>query len=149
MTSELFDSMELLDDEKAAILKQRKFLVGLGMAPADHSWCGLMTRDGIPLFAGGWVEVAPGCVEVFVIPDKRMRRCPKEFHRLVRCVLRWIEGFDWCREIRTASLPIPRIDGWMKALKFRCKGNAKSYTKTGQKYKLWSRVKVDGVWEPN
>lgn len=153
LTVELFDSVELLDDEKEAIQAKRDLLAWMGAHKADgddHVFAALVTVRDEPAFMGGFVETSPGVAEVFILPDKNgIRKYPKEFHRLVKVFLLWVEGFDWVKQTQTASVPLPRIDGWMKALKFRCEGDTNSYTRSGQKYKLWSRVKVDGVWQPN
>lgn len=145
----MFDRMVLLDDEKDAIRKARHFLATLHQR--KRGFCGIITRDNQIVCAGGWLEVEPGKAEVFIIPDKNgVRKFPKEFHRVAGLFLRKLEREPWCVEIRTASVDVPRIDGWMRALKFRCGQPTKRYTKSGRKYVMWRRVRnADGVWEPN
>lgn len=103
--------------------------------------------DGKPLYIAGYYEHAPGAVTVFLVPDKRIRQYPKAFVFSAKRWISWIEGFDWCNRIQATSLPVKLIDRWMEALGFVCEDTLNGYTEAGQDYKLWSRVKLNGVWQ--
>lgn len=139
--------MDLLDDEKDAILANVGTLSLLATAPRAN--CLMLMRGDKALAVGGWAELEPGIADMFVIPDKDVLRAPKELIKAMRGFIAKLEISEWCHRMRTWSVATPRIDKWMTTLKFRCEGYAKSYTKTGEPYKLWSREKVNGIWQPN
>lgn len=140
------DRVELLDDEKQLIYDHADFLEGLAQVKAERTFCGIGFIGDQPLFIGGYYEVAPGVCQVFIIPDKGIYERPLLFILKVRHWLRQVERKTWCHRIQTFSLPLKRIDEWMVALGFLYEGTLNRYTESGQDYKLWSRVKIDGVW---
>lgn len=152
LTPEIFDRVKFLPEESESVMANRDKLIWMGdhWGKSDHVVAVALLRDDQIVCLGGWIEIKPGVAETFVIPDAMgVKKFPKEFHRMVGLFIRQLEGLDWVKKIQTASVPVPRIEGWMKALKFRCGGDANSYTSSGKRYQLWSRVKVDGVWQPN
>lgn len=141
--------MVLLEDEQGEVLSAVDLLESLTKSGSERAFAGVVKWDDVPLVMGGWCEVAPGTVQLFIAPDMNYRLFKKAFHRAIKIFLRYVMRFDWCERVQTFSLPTPRIDAWMQALGFHCEGTVNSYTKAGAQYKLWSRSKVDGIWQSN
>jgi hypothetical protein len=138
--------MDLLDDERRAVDEAIGWLEALAKQSSQRQTCGVAFYDGQPLFIGGYCEVAPGVVQVFCIPDRRIYANPKAFFKCVIFWRDWMQARSWCQRLQTHSLPTTLIDRWMGAIGFVCEGLAKEYNGTGQDYNLWSRDKLNGVW---
>jgi hypothetical protein len=138
--------MDLLDDEKDLILGQAKDIEALAKKESDHKACIVCLHLDKPLFVAGCYETCPGTVRVFVIPDKRIFERPKAFVWAVLLWQRWLQSRPWCNRIETVSLPVKRIDRWMRALGYLCECRSSHYTVDGRDYNLWSKVKRNGIW---
>lgn len=141
--------MDIVADEKEEALRLEYFLGLLSReTPSldNRIFCALATYGGEPLCVGGWLEVEPGIAEIFVIPDKRIFQHKFTFIRTCQIFVRFLEGLEWCQRIQTHSLPVKRIERWMKHLGFLYEAELKRYTEAGKDYKLWGRVKIDGTW---
>lgn len=148
-----FMTMRLLEDERDLALSHAKLLVALAvnveqrvysdpieiLCKNENGACGIVFVNDKPLFIGGYVLQNGDCYEIFVFPDKNVFRHPRLFHRLVRSVCQWLLAREHTRTLQTASLVVPRIEKWMKALGFV--QSTRSYTKNGRFYRLWSRSK--------
>lgn len=114
--------LELLPDEREAIEANASELSRWAdkNEPTDYKRrvCVTTLLDEKPLFVAGYYEIEPGTAQVFIIPDRRVRRFSKSFVRAVRDWLRWLEGRPWCERIQTVSLPTEDIDRWMLSLGF-------------------------------
>jgi len=138
--------IDLLDDERELILDHAEFFAALAGLPEPRAYCGTTFIGDELFYIGAWYEEADGVCRVFVIPSANSLKRPKTLLKTVREWIAKIEQAGWAHRIQTLSLPIDRIDRWMEALGFLYEGTLRQYSKTGQDYKLWSRVKQDGVW---
>lgn len=145
---EHLEYLDLVDDEKALVFDQSDFLALMAQSQNNRAYCGVACdSDDAPLFVGGWYETTPGVCQLFIILDKSIYRRRKAFVRAVLYWLNLIKETGWCHRIQTTSLPIERIDRFMEATGFIYEGVLRRYTEAGQDYKLWSTVKVNGIWE--
>ena len=133
--------IDLLDDEKEAIRECAGFFEMLGRSVVwDEQWCGTLYVKGLPWLIGGYWAVAPGVFQVFMIPSVQALSQPIALARYVREWVAAIEKLGGHR-LQTYSLPIPRIRRWMESLGFACEGTLRRYTKAGQDYEIWGKVK--------
>lgn len=145
--SEDFDAIDLLPDERENILESRAFIEQAGkMHNADSIFCGTAFQGDRIFAIGGWVEISPGVVEGFLIPDRKALEHRYTLVRSFRFWLRYIRRKKWVKRIQTHSVPNKRIDRWMQALGFLYEAEVKRYTEAGQDYKLWSQDKINGTW---
>ena len=139
-----------LSDEQNTIFENANNLEMLADKTAidDYSRHACVTTmlDGKPLLIAGYYKLDESTAHCFILPDRRIKQYPKAFVHATKCWLRWLEGRQWCERIQTTSIPAKLIDRWMEALGFVCEETLNGYTEAGQDYKLWSRVKLNGVW---
>lgn len=138
------DKIDLLADEWCEIKTSEGFLEFIA-SDQPGAFCGTAWEADTPIAIGGYWQAAPGVWQCFIAPSQYLVQHPTLLVRLTLAWVRRIEKLDGHR-IQTYSLPMPRIRKWMGALGFACEGVLRRYTKTGQDYEIWSRVKVDGVW---
>jgi len=132
------DTLELLE-EREIVLKHADDLHVMGESLTDDQFCGIACWNGEPILIGGWKEVIAGVYRVFIIPTKNIFNHPVNFTRIVIRWRRKIERFPGCWKIITVSLPLERIDQWMKTVGFVYERKLEQYT-NGQDYSLWSRT---------
>lgn len=137
----------LQDDEREHILSLSETLAMMGrQSDGDTCYLGTAYVAGEVFEIGGWLMIEPGVAEGFIIPSVTAIQRPKLLVETSRRWVQWLERTMWCHRIQTHTLPLKRMDRWMRALGFLYENQVKRYSETGQDYKLWSREKVDGTW---
>lgn len=144
-----FSLMNLLDDESEQVHEGIDLMEEWAKGKGGREYCGIFFHKDKPLFAGGWFERSPGILQVFLIPDREALVQRRVFYRFVCRIIEIVQSKYGAERLQTFSLPIPRIERWMRAIGFRCEGGTKSYNGQGLEYQLWSREKINGVWQPN
>ncbi|HEY9791447.1 MAG TPA: hypothetical protein V6D22_13670 [Candidatus Obscuribacterales bacterium] len=140
------DWMDLLEAEKKVVSNNAELLRGFATKDNTRKSCFVVIYMGRPLFIAGYYDLGDGAAQIFIIPDKRVLEHPKVFIRNVIRWRLWLERRPWCSRIQTTSVANELIDRWMEAMGFVCERELNQYNGTGQDYKLWSRVKLDGIW---
>lgn len=138
------DEINLLPDEAETVRQGAAFFEQLTREP--EQFCGTARRDGKLLFIGGYYWTEPGTVQVFIVPDNRAIAYPVAFIKAVMHWRRWVEGLPGAERIETFSLLTKRICVWMRRCGFACVGETTRYTEAGERFMVWRRSKVDGVW---
>jgi hypothetical protein len=149
--SKHLDEIQLLGDEDDVIKGNAQLLHDLAWKGhvasfgGPRQYCGTALLDGRPFCIGGYIELAPGVAQIFLIPDKRIFEKPAAFLWMAKTALKWMESQEWCERIQTPTLPVDRLERFLERMGFGCEAVLKRYT-SGRDYKLWARVKEDGVW---
>lgn len=138
------DEIELLPDEADLVREHAEFFNQLSKTPGG--FCGTARLSGKVLYFGGYYATEPGTVQVFIVPDKRALKNPIAFFRTVLLWRKRVENLPGIVRIETFSLLTGRICKWMKRCGFACVGETTRYTEAGNRFMVWRRSKVDGVW---
>jgi hypothetical protein len=99
-------------------------------------------KDTQPIAILGSMQMAPGFLEVMVLPSMEIQNYPFQF---VRTVQKYLEGLiedtpDF-RRMQTFSLADLQTNKWMRILGFICEGMHKNYTPDNSTYCSWARFK--------
>jgi hypothetical protein len=109
--------------------------IGVSLIDAD-------TKSVIAIL--GYLAVAPGLIEVFVVPSKNVSKYCFGFVRAVKRYLASLETvIPEYRRMETRSLADPPTDRWMQALGFVCEGTHRKYAPDGSDYRTWARIVND------
>lgn len=137
--------IDMLPDERELAYEAAEFLEVLAGQEPEGATCQTVWLHGKPWIIGGWWTAAPGVKQVFLLLSREAQAHPIWLVEHTRRWLQMVEALD-CHRIQTYSLPTEKILDWMLRLGFACEGRLRRYTKAGQDYQIWSRVKVDGIW---
>jgi hypothetical protein len=131
------EEIELRDHEQVNIKRQT-----LGVILEETiSVTMLNTENGLVIAILGYQTMAPGLIEVFVIPSIYVPKYALSFVKTVKTYIKAIEKvIPEFRRMETRSLANPDTDRWMKALGFELEGTHRKYAPDGSDYRTWARV---------
>lgn len=87
--------------------------------------CNILLHEGRIICVGGWYEVLPGVLEMFVYPSIYAKRHPKLFFREVKF---WIDTLKQnCRRLQAWGEDTPVSDRWLRHLGFEHEGTLQKF----------------------
>ncbi len=95
-----------------------------------------------PVAIVGYIKVWPGTIEVFVIPDKRLKEHGYKVVRHLKKILTIMLEDLPIHRMQTDSLADDETDKWMRVLGFTCEGTMPYYTPEKHTYRRWGRYKA-------
>lgn len=134
---EHLDRMVLQEHEKKVLDFDKFFIVSAGPDAVTYTYVYKHRILGV----GGYYQMWPGVIEVFVVPTLDFFKYPKQVYRLCKLYFDYIVNKTKARRIQTASLDCDIRNRFMLKFGFACEGTMKNYTSDGQDYKMWAIVK--------
>jgi hypothetical protein len=102
--------------------------------------CASQIVDGRILYIGAYFHVAPGVVEVFLIPSVYISRYAKSFYRQVKWWLMYLLGQPGVKRLQTWGEDTDQSRNWLSRLGFQQEGLLYCYGPKGESVTIWGLV---------
>jgi hypothetical protein len=122
--------------ERILVQKQAAYLLSLGSDPTKETYCVVSCWGGEPFSIGGWQQADGDATRIFAIPCQKIFSIPLTFVRIGLKWVQYLEAQPWCKRLEATTMPVEKLDPWMRALGFTFEKIMPNYL-DGQDYKLW------------
>ena len=99
--------------------------------------CGTHSIDGRLLYISSWFTVAPGVVEVFILPSIYVKQYARDFYVHVKWWLGYLWTLTGARRIQTWGEDTELSKRWLAKLGFSLEGTLNGYRPDGGPMYIW------------